>query len=158
MTFEQHDALEHYANMSLNPAQSAARPCVAVATLEGALVNQHLGAVERFIIYEQSPKTPGQFQLKEIRPAPKPGGGDARWAALAASLKDCRALLVNAPGPTPAKVLTQHGLRVIEMEGLIEEGLRSVCYANQPVPAAMRRRFTGCGAGTSCKGAGTGCG
>jgi nitrogen fixation protein NifB len=72
-------------------------------------------------------------------------------------MKDCRALLVNAAGPTPAKVLTQHGLRVIEMEGLIEEGLRSI-YANQPVPAAMKRRFTGCGAGLSCKGTGAGCG
>jgi len=157
MTPEQHDALQHYANMTLNPSESAARPCVAVATLEGALVNQHLGEAERFIIYEQSPESPGQFQLREIRPAPKPGGGDARWAALADSLQDCRALLVNAAGPTPAKVLTQHGLRVIEMEGLIEEGLRSVC-AGQPIPAAMKRRFTGCGAGISCKGTGAGCG
>ena len=157
MTPEQHGALKHYANMSLNPSESATRPCVAVATLEGALVNQHLGEAERFIIYEQSPETPDQFQLKEIRPAPKAGGGDGRWDALAASLKDCRALLVHAAGPTPARALTRHGLRVIEMEGLIEEGLRSV-YANQPVPAAMRRRFTGCGAGVSCKGTGAGCG
>jgi len=153
MTAEEHDALRHYAN----PAESATRPCVAVATLEGALVNQHLGEAERFIIYEQCPETPGQFQLKEIRPAPQPGGGDERWATLAASLKDCRALLVNAAGPAPARALTRHGLRVIEMEGLIDEGLRSV-YTNQPVPAAMRRRFTGCGAGISCRGTGTGCG
>jgi nitrogen fixation protein NifB len=157
MTTEDHDALRQWANMSVDPGELAVRPCVAVATLEGALVNQHLGEAERFIIYEQSPETPGQFQLKEIRPAPRPGGGEARWAALAASLKDCRALLVNAAGPAPAKALTQQGLRVIEMEGLIDEGLRSV-YANQPVPAAMRRRFTGCGAGISCKGTGAGCG
>jgi nitrogen fixation protein NifB len=157
MTSEDHDALKHWANMSPDPAESAARPCVAVATLEGALVNQHLGEAKRFIIYEPCPETPGQFQLKEIRPAPHPGGGDARWAALAASLKDCRALLVNAAGPAPAKALTRHGLRVIEMEGLIDEGLRSI-YAGQPVPAAMRRRFAGCGAGISCQGTGTGCG
>jgi nitrogen fixation protein NifB len=157
MTAGDHNALKHWASMSLNPNESATRPFVAVATLEGALVNQHLGEAERFIIYQQSRETPGQFQLKEIRPAPRPGGGDARWATLAVSLKDCRALLVNAAGPAPAKVLTRHGLRVIEMEGLIDEGLRSV-YANQPVPAAMRRRFTGCGAGISCKGTGAGCG
>jgi len=157
MTAEEHDTLKHYADMSLDPSESAARPFVAVATMEGALVNQHLGEAERFIIYEPSPETPGQFQLKEIRPAPKPGGGQERWAALAASLQDCRALLVNAAGPTPAKVLTRHGLRVIEMEGLIDEGLRSV-YANQPLSPAMKRRFTGCGAGVSCKGTGAGCG
>jgi nitrogen fixation protein NifB len=157
MTGEDHDALKHWANQSPDPAESAARPCVAVATLEGALVNQHLGEAKRFIIYEPCPQTPGQFQLKEIRPAPHPGGGDARWAALAASLKDCRALLVNAAGPAPANALTRHGLRVIEMEGLIDEGLRSI-YAGQPIPAAMRRRFAGCGAGISCQGTGGGCG
>jgi nitrogen fixation protein NifB len=95
--------------------------------------------------------------MKEMRPAPPPGGGDARWAALARTLGDCRALLVNAAGPTPTRTLMKHGLKVIEMEGLIEEGLRSV-FADQPIPAAMKRRFTGCGAGITCKGSGTGCG
>jgi len=157
MTTEQHDELKHYANSSLNPDENITRPFVAVATMEGALVNQHLGEAERFIVYDQDAETPGNFRLKEIRPAPAPGGGDARWADLADTLKDCRALLVNAAGPTPMKILTQHGLRVIEMEGLIDEGLRAV-FASQPIPAAMKRRFTGCGAGISCKGTGTGCG
>ena len=157
MTTGQHDALKHYANSSLNPAEDDARPFVAVTTMEGALVNQHLGEAERFIVYERDAAAPGNFRLKEIRSAPPGGGGDARWAALAESLKDCRALLVNAAGPTPMKVLTQHGLKVVEMEGLIDEGLRAV-FANQPIPAAMKRRFTSCGAGISCKGTGTGCG
>ena len=157
MTTEQHDALNHYANTSLNPAENDVRPFVAVATMEGALVNQHLGEAERFIVYEQDAGAPGNFRLKEIRPAPPQGGGDARWAELAGTLKDCRALLVNAAGPTPMKVLTQHGLKVVEMEGLIDEGLRAV-FADKPIPAGMKRRFTGCGAGISCKGTGTGCG
>jgi nitrogen fixation protein NifB len=157
MTAEQHDALKHYANSSLNPAEDDARPFVAVTTLEGALVNQHLGEAERFVIYESNPESAGSFRLKEIRPAPAPGSGDARWTTLAELLKDCRALLVNAAGPTPLKILTQHGLKVVEMEGLIEEGLRAV-FADQPIPAAMKRRFTGCGAGVTCKGTGTGCG
>jgi len=157
MTTDQHDALRHYANSSLNPAENDARPFVAVATMEGALVNQHLGEAERFIVYEQDAEVPGNFRLKEIRPAPPQGGGDARWAELAVTLKDCRALLVNAAGPAPMKVLTQHGLRVMEMEGLIDEGLRAV-FAGQPIPAAMKRRFTGCGAGVTCKGTGAGCG
>jgi nitrogen fixation protein NifB len=109
------------------------------------------------LVYEQNAEIPGSFRLKEIRSAPPEGGGNARWAELAVTLKDCRALLVNAAGPTPIKILTQHGLRVTEMEGLIDEGLRAV-FADQPIPAAMKRRFTGCGAGISCKGNGTGCG
>ena len=52
MTTDQHDALKHYANASLNPAENDARPFVAVATMEGALVNQHLGEAERFLVYE----------------------------------------------------------------------------------------------------------
>ncbi len=157
MTTEQHDALKHYANASLNPAENDVRPYVAVATMEGALVNQHLGEAGRFIVYEQDAEKPGNFRLKEIRPAPPAGGGDERWAELAETMKDCRALLVNAAGPTPMKVLTQHGLKVIEMEGLIDEGLRAV-FADKPIPAGMKRRFTGCGAGVTCKGTGTGCG
>ena len=66
-------------------------------------------------------------------------------------------MLVNAAGPTPMKVLTQHGLKVVEMEGLIDEGLRAV-FADKPIPAGMKRRFTSCGAGVTCKGTGTGCG
>jgi nitrogen fixation protein NifB len=157
MTTDQHDVLKHYANASLKPSEDDTRSFVAVATMEGALVNQHLGEAERFLIYEEDTSAPGNFRLKEIRPAPPEGGGDARWAELAVTLKDCRALLVNAAGPTPMKVLTQHGLRVTEMEGLIDEGLRAV-FADKPIPAGLKRRFTSCGAGVTCKGTGTGCG
>ena len=154
---EQIDILQHYARSSLNPAEDAARPYVAVASLEGALVNQHLGEADRLAIYEPDATLPDTFRLVEIRRTPEEGGGEIRWAALADSLKDCRAILVNAAGPTPQKILAAHGLKVIEMEGLIEEGLKAV-FAGQPIPASMKRRFSGCGAGFSCKGTGTGCG
>ena len=157
MTTEQHDALKHYANTTLNPAEENRRPYVAVATMEGALGNQHLGEAEKFVVYERDADNAGAFRLKELRPAPPKGDGDARWAELAGTLQDCRALLVNAAGPTPMRVLTQHGLKVIEMEGLIDEGLRAV-FADKPIPSGMKRRITSCGAGVSCKGTGTGCG
>ncbi len=157
MSAEQLAGIQNYAAMSANSIEEQVRSYVAVATMEGALVNQHLGEAERFVVYEINPENTGSFRLKEIRQAPAPGGGDARWTSLADSLKDCRALLVNAAGPTPMKVLSQHGLNVIEMEGLIDEGLRAV-FADQPIPAGMKRRFTSCGAGVTCKGTGTGCG
>ncbi len=147
--------LEHYANM--NPAAETPRPYVAVASMEGALVNQHLGEAGRLLIYEPQPDQAETFRLREIRAAPEPGGGAERWAGLAASLKDCRAFLVAAAGKMPMEVLSKAGLKVIEMEGLIEEGLRAV-YANRPIPAPLARRFSGCRAGVSCRGAGTGCG
>jgi nitrogen fixation protein NifB len=157
VTAEQIATLRHFANRSLNPAEDAIRPYVAVATLEGALVNQHLGEADRLAIFEANAELSGTFRLIEIRRTPDEGGGEARWAALADSLRDCRAILVNAAGPSPQKALTAHGLKVIEMDGLIEEGLKAV-FAGQPIPASMKRRFTGCGAGISCKGTGAGCG
>jgi nitrogen fixation protein NifB len=151
------DNLQHYANMTATPEQSSQRPYVAAASLEGALVNQHLGEAERLLIYEQNPELPGTFRLVEIRRASEEGSGDARWEELARILKDCRVLLVAAAGPNPRKILSANGLEVIEMDGLIEEGLRAI-YANQPIPAALKRRFAGCGAGMNCKGTGAGCG
>ena len=157
MTAEQHDAVKHFSGMSLNPLEDQVRPYVAVATMEGALVNQHLGEADRLAIYEQDLATPGRFKLVETRKTPPEGGGDNRWAQLGELLKDCRAIVVTAAGPTPQKVLTASGLKVVEMEGIIDEGLKAV-FANQPVPASLKRRFNGCGAGVSCKGTGNGCG
>ena len=157
MTAEQHDAVKHFSGMSLNPLEDQVRPYVAVATMEGALVNQHLGEAERLAIYEQDLAVPGRFKLVETRKTPPEGGGDNRWAQLGEILKDCRAIVVTAAGPTPQKVLTAAGLKVIEMEGIIDEGLKAV-FANQPIPAALKRRFNGCGAGVTCKGTGNGCG
>lgn len=156
MTAGQVDTLNHYARAASSEG-AAPRPCVAVATLEGALVNQHLGEAARFVIYEQSGETSSGYKFKEIRRAPDPGGGSQRWQELANLLHDCRAVLVATAGPSPSAVLNKNGLRVVEMEGLIEEGLRAI-YNNQPVPRALQRRFTGCSAGAGCKGTGTGCG
>ncbi|MDX2079607.1 MAG: radical SAM protein [Terrimicrobiaceae bacterium] len=155
MSADQLDTLQHYANTSAEPEPS--RSCVAVATLEGALVNQHLGEAARFVIYEQNPATPSGYQFKEIRRAPEQGGGSSRWQELGRLLSDCRAILVTTAGPTPSDILKKSGLRVVEMEGLIEEGLRAI-YTNKPIPRALQRRFTGCSSGAGCKGTGTGCG
>jgi nitrogen fixation protein NifB len=131
------------------------RPYVAVASYEGMLVNQHLGEAARVLIFKQDASTPSGCKFVEVRKTPEPGAGPARWAALADLLHDCRAILVSNAGPQPKRVLEDRGLPVIEMEGMIEEGLTAV-FAGQPIPASLARRFTACGAG--CRGSGTGCG
>jgi len=133
------------------------RPFVAVATSEGVLVNQHLGEAAQILIFQESPAQSGAFSLKEIRRAPDKGGGEERWTELAKTLSDCRAFLVMAAGQSPVRALGDAGVRVIEMEGLIEEGLRAI-YSNQPIPAAMKRQFKSCAKDSGCRGAGTGCG
>jgi len=120
-------------------------------------VNQHLGEAARVLIFAQDQSTPSGYKFLEVRKAPEPGTGEHRWHDLAAILHDCRAFLVTAAGPKPKSIVEDHGIEVVEMEGLIEEGLSAV-FSDQPIPAALKRRFTSCGSGSSCKGTGTGCG
>jgi len=134
-----------------------ARPYIAVASEEGALVNQHLGEAARVLIFKQDESTSSGFKFVEVRRAPEPGSGEHRWRELGALLHDCRAFLVTAAGPKPKTLLEESGMEVLEMEGLIEEGLKAV-FSDQPIPAHLKRRFTSCGSGSSCKGTGTGCG
>ena len=133
------------------------RPYIAVASEEGALVNQHLGEAARVLIFKKDEATPSGFKFHEVRKTPEPGSGEHRWRDLGALLHDCRAFLVSAAGPKPKRVLEETGIEVLEMEGLIEEGLATV-FSDQPIPKALQRRFTSCGSGAGCKGTGTGCG
>lgn len=155
MTGEQMETLTRFARSTIELGRK--RPYVAVASREGALVNMHLGETASVLIFGPDETTESGFKFIEIRRSPEPGGSSSRWSELADMLHDCRAFLVSAAGPKPKNSLEDRGIEVIEMEGLIEEGLASV-YADQPIPATLKRRFTSCGSGTSCKGTGTGCG
>ncbi len=93
--------LEDAARFPLAPEQD--RPYTAVASLEGMLVNQHLGEAEQFWIFSRD--ADGQFHPVETRPAPLPGGGDDRWGELGNRLADCRALICSSAGQRPKMVL-----------------------------------------------------
>jgi nitrogen fixation protein NifB len=146
------ELLRSFARRRFDPA----RPYVAVATQEGMLVNQHLGEAARIVVFAADPETESGARYVEMRRAPPLGTGVERWRDMGALLHDCRAILVSAAGPAPKRALEASGIAVIEMEGLIEEGLRAV-FADQPIPVALQKRFTGCGAGTGCRGTGMGC-
>jgi len=141
--------VEDFAKMPLRPGDD--RPYVAVGTREGILVNQHLGEVEKFIVFRNGGYG---FEIESIRNAPPPGTGVKRWLDMADILSDCRTVLVSGIGPSPRKILLEKGLAVTEMEGLVEEGLKAVFSGNE-IPAVMRRRFMGCGG--ACGGSGQGC-
>jgi nitrogen fixation protein NifB len=129
------------------------RPYVAVASYEGILVNLHLGEATRFQIW--GPTIDG-FRLVEERPAPKKGTGPQRWQDLADLLKDCRATLVSGCGESPREILTASGILPVEMNGLIETGLRTI-YEGGNV-TALKGRKKGCAKGSGCGGDGGGCG
>jgi nitrogen fixation protein NifB len=145
------ETLQAYTTMTTQPDPN--RPHVAVATQEGMLVNLHLGEAEKVIIYAHDPATE-EYEIVNVRPLPPRGIGDDRWKQLATGLSDCRAILVSACGPRPKKIIEGFGLAVVEMEGLIEEGLEAL-FHNEPIPASLQRRFIACGA--ACSGQGTGC-
>ncbi|MHC1730006.1 MAG: NifB/NifX family molybdenum-iron cluster-binding protein [Syntrophobacteraceae bacterium] len=135
------------------PPDLTERPYVAVASLEGLLVNQHLGEAPRFLIWS---KTEVGFRCIEERNAPEPGGGIKRWERLAQVLKDCRAVLVAGIGDNPATVLEENGIEPIEMTGFIEPGLTAV-YAGDDLKKFKVRRRGGCAKGAGCLGTGDGC-
>ena len=131
------------------------RPYVAVASMEGVLINQHLGEADRFLIYAMDDDTVRPV-LVETRPAPPPGGGTMRWEAVASLLLDCRALLVNGAGDSPKKVLNGNGMDVYTLDGLIEEGVSGVFTGKDMSRMTRISQMHACK--TSCSGTGNGCG
>jgi nitrogen fixation protein NifB len=142
--------LQEASNAPINPDED--RPYVAVASREGVLVNLHLGEAEEFQIY--GPDGDG-FKLIDTRKSPPKGCGDVRWQTMARWLNDCRAVLVSSAGPKPTDALQNEGVKVIVMEGLIDEALSAI-YSGQEIKAPVRE-FK-CGKGASCTGDGGGCG
>jgi nitrogen fixation protein NifB len=141
------------AEFALLPTRPTAdRPYVAASSHEGMLVNTHVGEAEQFHIFKEEG---GLYSLVAVRTAPESGAGIKRWLDLADLLGDCRALLTSGVGAMPRRVLTGRGIEIVEMEGLIDEGLACV-YGSKPVPPSLRRSFKGCG--TGCSGGGGGCG
>ena len=126
-------ALLQAAAAPMNPADD--RPHVAVASLEGVLVNQHLGEADQLAIYAREENG---FRLVERRRVPVAGGGPQRWLELADTLQDCRAVLVSSAGALPRAALASQGIKLVMMEGLIEEGLDAV-YRNVEIRAPLRR-------------------
>jgi nitrogen fixation protein NifB len=146
-TEELHGCLTACARLVPGPAD---KPYVAVATKEGMLVNLHLGEAPSFQIWENN----GQgFRLVAERPAPPAGGGSQRWWDLAETLKDCRAVLVNALGETPRAILEECGIQPLEISGFIYLGLQAV-YLGEPIEFMKSRTQ---GLAKACPGSGRGC-
>jgi nitrogen fixation protein NifB len=144
-----HSILQEFALRALDMKHERSR--IAVASNEGILVNLHLGEAESLYIFEQSE---GAFILTEERKTPEPGCGELRWKQLGELLNDCRALLVSGVGESPTRILQSSGIRVIQMTGLIEEGLDAV-YNSKQIRTVKKADAFKCG--ESCRGTATGC-
>ena len=136
--------------MSPPQARNQSRRCdgpktgldVAVATLEGVLVNQHLGEACQFAVFTRES---GAFaSLKPVRPRLR--AADSNDGTLWPILHDCRAGVGGHAGESPKSALASKGIRVVMMEGLIEEGLDAV-YRNAEIRAPLRKQHR-CGSGS----------
>jgi nitrogen fixation protein NifB len=136
------------------PIEEKERPYVAVATVEGILVNQHLGQADQFQIWQ---KTDQGFTLVEERLAPDRGSGFERWQKVANMLKDCRAILASSIGDNPKEILTKCGVLPVEMSGFIDTGLQAV-YEGSDLSKLKGKRQVAAGKVGECTGSGLGCG
>lgn len=116
------------------------RPHVAVASLEGVLVNQKLGKAGELLIYG---KQNGTVALIERRKTPEPGGGLKRWEDLCEVISDCRALLVAGLGDNPRRVLREKGINILELDGLIDEAVEAV-FEGHSMNYMLRRDIKAC--------------
>lgn len=130
------------------------KPYVAVASMEGIFVNQHLGEATSLWIFGIRD---GKAELLERRFAPSPGGGAERWNEMADLLDDCSAVLVSGVGQYPQIALERAGIRVVVMEGMANEGVEAI-LTGRDIPKIMLRTPGRCGMGKECAGSGTGCG
>ena len=136
------------------PHRSPARPYVAVASMEGIFVNQHLGESAGLWIFELSN---GKATLVQRRSTPPSGGGPERWESMSEMLCDCNTVLVSGIGPSPLAILENSGLRVVAMEGLAREGIEAI-LSGKAIPKILLKKEGHCGIGQQCSGNGMGCG
>lgn len=137
---------------SLAPDAPGSSLRVAVASMEGLLINQHLGEAMEVLVYETGSSG---SRLLGSRSCPPPGGGDQRWKDLALLIADCRYILVNGVGPRPQAVLEESGIGVLVLEGLVGDALASLGKGDIPERMIKQEAFS---CGSSCSGTGGGCG
>jgi len=136
------------------PKVTEERPFVAVASMEGLFVNQHLGEAAAFWIYGLKE---GKADLVGRRPSPPSGGGVDRWNNLSAVISDCCAVLSSGVGETPKAYLEHSGISVLAMQGLVKEGVEAVLNGRE-IPKILQCMPGKCGVGKTCGGTGGGCG
>ena len=150
----QNDQINDLMKKALQSHVTAERPFVAVASMEGIFVNQHLGEAASLWIFGLRY---GKVELQDRRSTPAPGSGPSRWKELASSIVDCNTLLVSGIGSFPQITVERAGIRVVVLEGLASEAVEAVLTGKE-IPKILLRTPGRCGIGQQCSGSGTGCG
>lgn len=130
------------------------RPYVAVGSIDGVTINQHLGEAARFLVYGLNRES-GACILVDARKAPPAGGGQQRWETLSETLSDCRVLLVNGAGNSPIRVMNASGIEVVVMDGQLDHAVQA-CFDEQEIKGLVENNpVHACG--SNCSGNKGGC-
>lgn len=130
------------------------RPYVAVASLEGYLINEHFGRAENFYIYG---KKDGRVNYIETRSVSSIKG-DNRWNEIADLLGDCHSVLSAGIGKPPLAVLKKKGIKSYVLECVIAEAVEnilsgeSITHLYKHDIALCTGSGGGCGGGASLSG------
>ena len=135
----------------INKLSFIEKPYIAVTSTDGITINQHLGEVSNFWIYQVRK---GNVELLEKRPIVFTENN--RWTDISNALSDCAALLVSGIGPTPLEILKGKGIFVEALEGQIQKHVEALFFG-KALPKSSLRLAGNCGVGGKCSGAGTGC-
>jgi len=141
---------EKTAALAKRRIESPMRRNVAVASLEGVFVNQHLGEAYQLMVYGEKD---GAVTLLGARNTPEPGSGSKRWAELALTFSDCHTLLVSGIGETPKRALAEAGIETVTIEGLIDDAVAAV-LRGESLRHMIKRAVSACSGGG---GGGCGC-
>lgn len=106
---------------------------VAVASLDGVLINQHFGKNREFLIYRIQDN--GEYELVENRELKAPCElGQHHEDALvqaAKELQDCSFVLVARIGPGAEKILATHGIKAFAIYDRIDRAIdKLIRYLN----------------------------
>jgi nitrogen fixation protein NifB len=146
-------AIEIMRQIVSGPESVSDRPFAVVSSMEGFLINQHLGRATDLYIYGYENN---RLKYIETRIAPPAGDGDLRWKQLAGMLQDCQAFFACQAGPSPVKVMEQYGIKVIVTEGLIEQVLTDF-FEGKPVISVQKPSACQSGCAKAKSGSGCGC-
>jgi nitrogen fixation protein NifB len=135
-----------------NKTKTGEEKFIAVASMEGMLVNQHLGEASQLLIYRIGD---GKPELIETRETPSAGSGMQRWIELADKLKDCSSLLVSGVGNNPSQVLKEKGIKIFVIEGIIDTAIKEIINGSDINHLLKRKEFV---CRQDCSGDSTGCG
>ncbi|MDR3053089.1 MAG: hypothetical protein LBU48_04445 [Coriobacteriales bacterium] len=100
---------------------------VAVATTDGKVVHTHFGHADRFHIVELDDEGYSFIETRLVDPSCRgQGHNTSSFDAVLAILHDCEAVVVGQIGPGAASYVINHGLRVFEGRGFVDEILSAI--------------------------------